>query len=102
MITISRDANRAVIRPPGDTIVAATIPELRQRMRTIVEEGVRDLVIDLDGIRMVDSTGIGLLIAAYNSLRKVGGSLALINASTDLLELFRFMRMHQHFSVSGN
>ena len=71
-------------------------------MRGIVDEGVRELVVDLAGVRMVDSSGIGLLISAYNSLRKVGGRLAVIHASADLLELFRSMRMHQHFSVSGN
>ena len=102
MIVVTREDNRAVVQPSGDTIVAATIPEMRLRMRGIVEEGVRDLVIDLADVRMVDSSGIGLLISAYNSLRKVGGRLAVIHVSADMLELFRSMRMHQHFSVSGN
>jgi anti-anti-sigma factor len=102
MTLVTRKDNRAVVQPSGDTIVAAIIPELRAKLRGAVEEGVRDLVIDLAAVRMVDSSGLGLLIAAHNSLRKVGGQLAVINASTDLLELFRSMRMHQHFSVSGN
>jgi hypothetical protein len=42
------------------------------------------------------------LIATYNSMRKLGGQLAVVNASNELLELFRSMRMHQHFSVTGN
>jgi anti-sigma B factor antagonist len=102
MIEVTREDNRAVIRPAGDNIVAASVPELRTTMRGMVEEGVRDLVVDLADVRMVDSSGIGLLISAYNSLRKVGGRLAVIHASADILELFRTMRMHQHFSVSGN
>ena len=51
---------------------------------------------------MVDSAGIGLLISAHNSLKKAGGELAVIHASSDILALFRTMRIHQHFSVSGN
>ena len=82
--------------------MAASVPELRSTMRGIVEAGVRDLVVDLTDIHIVDSSGIGLLISAYNSLRKVGGKLAVIHASADVLELFQTMRMHQHFSVSGN
>ena len=108
---------RRCIRPKGDRvnfkrpklhpaivfgIVAATIPELRLKLRGMVESGVRDLVIDLATVRMVDSSGIGLLVSAHNSLRKVGGQLAVIHASGDLLELFHSMRMHQHFPVSGN
>ena len=102
MIMVQREDTKAVVRPAGDSIVAASIPELRSRIRGIVEEGVRDLVFDLTDIRMVDSSGIGLLIAAYNSLRKVGGQLAVIHASAEILELFQTMRMHQHFSISGN
>jgi anti-sigma B factor antagonist len=102
MIVVTREDSKAVVRPSGDNIVAATLPDLRAKMREIVDEGVRDLVIDLSDVRMVDSSGIGLLISAYNSLRKVGGRLAVIHASADLLELFQTMRMHQHFSVSGS
>jgi anti-anti-sigma factor len=102
MIVVTREESKAVIRPDGDSIVAASIPELRMKLRGVVEAGVRDLVVDLSDIRMVDSSGIGLLIAAHNSLRKVGGHLAVIHATADILELFQTMRMHQHFSVSGD
>lgn len=102
MVDILREDNKAVLRPGGDNIVAATLPDLRAKMRAIVEEGVQELVIDLTDVRMVDSSGIGLLISAHNSLRKSGGTLAVIHASAEILELFRTMRMHQHFSVSGN
>jgi anti-anti-sigma factor len=102
MIVVTREDGKAIVRPAGDSIVAASIPELRSQMRAIVADGVRDLVIDLTNVNMVDSSGIGLLISAYNSLRKLGGQLAVINASAEILELFRTMRMHQHFSVSGN
>jgi anti-anti-sigma factor len=102
MIVVTREDNKTVVRPAGDNIVAATIPELRSKMREIVEQGVQELVVDLTDVQMVDSSGIGLLISAYNSLRKVGGSLAVIHASAELMELFQTMRMHQHFSVSGN
>src|SRR5580698_5015881 len=102
MIAITREDNKVVLRPAGDGIVAASIPELRAKMRAAVEEGVRELVIDLTDVQMVDSSGIGLLISAYNSLKKVGGQLSVIHASTEILELFHTMRMHQHFSISGN
>ena len=102
MIVVTREDTKAVLRPEGDSIVAATVPELRVRMRAMVAEGVRELVVDLTDVRMVDSSGIGLLISACNSLHKVGGGLAVIHASAEVLELFRTMRMHQHFSITGN
>lgn len=101
MIEVTQEDGRAVIQPRGEDIVAANAPELRARLRQTLAEGARDVVLDLAEVRMVDSTGIGLLIAAHNSLRKVGGSLAVIHVSGELLELFQSMRIHQHFAVSG-
>lgn len=102
MIELTREDDKAVIKPTGEDIVASSIPELRSKMRGAVEEGVRQLVVDLVNVRMVDSMGIGLLISAHNSLRKLGGRLAVVHASRDILDLFQMMRIHQHFSVSGD
>ncbi len=98
---VPEDTARVVVQPAGD-VVAAEVPELRSKLRGAVSAGVRELVIDLTNARMVDSTGLGLLISAHNSMRKAGGTLAVIHASREILDLFRTMRMHQHFSVSGD
>jgi len=99
--TISPGAAAAVIQPAGD-LVAATLPALRSTMRDMVESGTRHLTVDLAAVNAVDSAGIGLLISAHNTLKKADGELRVIHASADILELFRTMRIHQHFSVSGN
>jgi anti-anti-sigma factor len=93
-----RDRN-AVVHPAGD-VVAASVPELRSALREALANGVLDMAIDFAGVSMVDSTGLGLLISAHNSISKAGGKLAVIHASKEILDLFRSMRIHQHFSVS--
>ena len=102
MIVLTREANKAVLRPSGEDVVASAVPALRSRMRGAIADGVRDLVLDLGEVRMVDSTGIGLLISAHNSLTRLGGQLTVIHASKEILDLFQLMRIHQHFSVSGD
>jgi anti-anti-sigma factor len=90
----------AMLRPEGD-LVAARLPALRAKLQEMVGAGVVHLTLDLAGTQMVDSAGIGLLISAHNSLKKAGGALTVIHVSKDILDLFRTMRIHQHFSVSG-
>jgi len=101
MIEVIREAGKAVIRPTGENVVASTAPAIRSQMRAAMAEGVREIVVDLGSVRTVDSAGIGLLIAAHNSLHKAGGRLTVVHANKDVLDLFRLMRIHQHFSVSG-
>jgi serine/threonine-protein kinase RsbW len=91
----------AIVHPAGN-VVAATVPELRSALRGALSQGVRQMTIDFAGVEMVDSTGLGLLISAHNSVSKAGGRLAVINVSVEILELFQSMRIHQHFSVTQN
>ena len=96
----TQDAGAAVIEPSGD-IVAASVPELRSRMRGAIAGGAHKLTIDLRNVEMIDSVGLGMLIAAHNSLTRVGGELSAVNASQELVDLFVAMRIHQHFSICG-
>ena len=97
---IQREGERAVVSPRGD-LVASAVPLLRPAMRDLVRGGVRELVVDLSGTSMIDSTGLGLLLSAFNSLRAAGGSLAVTNASEEILNLLQSLRIHQHFPVAG-
>jgi anti-anti-sigma factor len=100
-VSATQNDSRAVIRPEAD-VVAASVADLRSRMRDLIGAGVRDLIVDLSAVQMVDSAGLGLLISAHNSLRKAGGHISVVHASPDVYELFRTMRIHQHFSVSAD
>ncbi len=95
-----RDGETTVVRPEGD-VVASSMAELRPAMRELVRSGSRSVVVDLQQTTIVDSTGLGLLLSAYNSLRQVEGKFAVVNASEELLDLFHSLRIHQHFQVSG-
>ena len=98
MVTPETDA--AVVQAEGD-LVAARLPVLRSRLRAMVASGILHLTLDLAGAQAIDSSGIGLLVSAHNSLKKAGGELTVIHASGDILDLLRTMRIHQHFTVSG-
>lgn len=50
---------------------------------------------------MIDSSGIGLLISIRNSLANYGGSeIELLNLSEDLKQLFKVMKLDNHFRIS--
>ena len=96
---IIRQDKQATLQPEGD-VVAGSVAELRAALRELVGTGVRQLVVDLANVQMLDSAGLGLLIAAHNSLQKVGGEMSVVKASPDILELLTTMRIHQHFRIS--
>ena len=84
---------------PGKNIVASMVKDFRKKLLKSVESGITDLTLDFTGVEIVDSVGLGVLIAAHNSLNNAGGKLTIKNTSEDICKLFRTMSLDQHFEV---
>jgi anti-anti-sigma factor len=82
-------------------LTAVLVPELQPALRQEVAGGLRQLTFDLARTSMIDSSGIGLLIAAGNSLAEKNGKLAVINASRDIFKLLGSMRLISRLNVSS-
>lgn len=95
-----RKVIKKIVRP-GKNIVASMADDFRIRLERMVTLGIKDLTIDLKGVGMVDSVGLGLLIAAYNSINDKGGTMKIKNASGEIYNLLKVMRLDQHFEVTA-
>ena len=82
-------------------IIASMADDFRKKLRKLVKDGIKDLTIDLRGVEKIDSVGLGVLIAAHNSLKDVGGKLKIKNVSGDIVDLMKTMRLDQHFEVEA-
>ena len=56
--------------------------------------------IDMTDVAMIDSIGLGVLIAAHNFLNKKGGKLSVNHVSDHIFSLFKTMRLDKHFDVN--
>lgn len=93
--------NGVVTMKPGIDIVASQCANLKQEFLEIINSGEKKIVIDFSGTEMIDSSGIGLLISIRNSLANYGGSeIELLNLSEDLKQLFKVMKLDNHFRIS--
>lgn len=95
----AEDKRETVIIKPGRDIVSSMVLEFREELREIVDREDLLLTLDLEGVEMIDSMGLGLLIGAHNSLAKRDARLQLINISDDILKLLQNMRLDKHFSL---
>ena len=99
-LAIRREGDRVIVELEGD-IVASSVPALRTALLELVRSGVKTMAVDLGRATMIDSTGLGLLLSAYNSLKALHGAFSVVEVPAEILDLFRTMRLHQHFPVSG-
>ena len=52
-----------------------TDPPFRQMLRQVIDSGVRRVVVDLAGVRLLDSSGLATLVLMFKALAKDGGVL---------------------------
>ncbi|WP_300668362.1 STAS domain-containing protein [Desulfoluna sp.] len=98
MSEIIRNERRVTIRP-GRDIVASMAGEFRSELNKEIAEELEELTIDLNGVEMVDSVGIGVIIATHNTLDQQGSQLKVINIAEDIYGLFTTMRLDRHFTI---
>jgi anti-sigma B factor antagonist len=98
MSCVMKQQDGVTIKPDTD-VVASTANAFRTELKGLIDEGARAVTIDLAGVQMVDSVGLGVFIAAHNTLNQSGGRLIVSNASDDIVTLLKTMRLDQHFTV---
>ena len=91
-------ANRVVIRIAGDVDIDSA-PSLRYTVRELLEQGNRDLVIDVSPVDFIDSTGLGVLVGALKDAQHAGGTLELICTQRRMLNLLHLTGLDEAFTI---
>ena len=80
--------NVAIITVTGDiTLNKGGDVLLKDKVQSLIQQGHKNLVIDLGGVSYVDSAGLGQLVHAYATTKNKGGSLKLLNVTKRLKDL---------------
>ncbi|EFI32923.1 anti-sigma-factor antagonist [Desulfonatronospira thiodismutans ASO3-1] len=82
-------------------IVSANAKEIKEKLKESIPQESGTLVVDLGQVDQVDSIGVGVLIATFNSLKKEGKGFKLVNVDDNLYNLFQVMRLNKHFEIEG-
>ncbi len=98
MSEVIREGENTVIRL-GTNVVASIAENFKQKLLSVVNTLEGKLIIDLAGVEMVDSVGLGVIISAHNTLTLKGSTLEIINASNEIYGLFSTMRLNRRFKV---
>jgi anti-anti-sigma factor len=97
--TIVRNGGQCLVTPQGN-LTALHVPAMQARLKSEIENGASELVLDLGNAVMLDSTGIGLLLAARNSLARTQGRVRVCNVSHDIFVLLQSMRLVERLNVT--
>jgi anti-sigma B factor antagonist len=83
----------------GGEVDVYTAPRLREAVVTAIESGNTRLVIDVENVEFLDSTGVGVLVGALKKVRSVGGTLDIVCTQPRLLKIFVITGLDKVFGL---
>ncbi len=83
----------------GGEIDVYTAPKLKERLLELVADGTKQIVVDLEGVEFLDSTGLGVLVGGLRRIRTQGGHLALVCTQERILKIFRITGLATFFDI---
>ncbi len=69
----------------------------RKTVYELLESGRKKLIVDLKGVNWVNSTGVGILISGYTTLRKSGGDMKLVHVSEKIQSILYVTKLNLIF-----
>ena len=90
----------SVVALDGRIVFGEVTSALREKVKSLLAEGKKKLVLNLDKVTYVDSSGLGMLVGVRNSVKSANASLRLCNVESRYTELLRMTQLWPLFDVS--
>jgi len=88
-----------VVALDGRIVLGEESNALREKIKSMVAEGKKKIVLNMDGVTFIDSAGLGTLVAAHHSAKAQGASLRLCHLGTKFQEVLQITKLMTIFDV---
>jgi anti-sigma B factor antagonist len=84
-----------------DNLDAGNVREFKDAAQALIQQRAR-VVLDLSGVKFIDSSGLGALISCLRRQHEKKGDFRLCEMTKSVRALFELMRMHRAFNIHGS
>lgn len=97
-LAVETAPDHAVLTVAGEVDVYSA-PSLRQQLVQLIEGGVTRIVVNLEPVGFLDSTGLGVLVAALNRCRRLDGDVELVCSQPRILRVLEITGLTRLFTI---
>ena len=98
-MTNSEVGGASVVTLDGRIVLGDESNSLREKMKSLVAEGKKKIVLNMANIKYIDSAGLGTLVAAHLSAKTHGASLRICHLGEKFHEVLQLTRLLTVFEV---
>lgn len=93
------DNNEETVLKIEGTLDAVTAPELRTVVDDLVSANRKEVTLDLSALRLIDSSGVGVIVALFKRVRAYSGNVRIVGLRDQPRAIFRLLRLDRVFPV---
>lgn len=97
---LSEQSGVVIIALTGKIMGGPEATEINDKINHLIDEGKLNIIIDLDHVEWMNSSGLGILIGAVTILKNNGGALRLVHVSDRIQNLLKITKLNSVFEVS--
>ena len=92
-------AHVIVLDVHGRIVLGEESNALREKVKSLIAEGKKKIVLNMDNVTFIDSAGLGTLVAAHHSVKSQGASLRLCHLGSKFQEVLQITKLLTVFDV---
>jgi anti-sigma B factor antagonist len=85
--------NDALVLYVRGELDAVTVETIRESLDQLATAGHRTIVVDLSGLRVIDSSGVGSIVSLYKRVRSYGGQVTVRGAKDQPLAILKLLKL---------
>lgn len=82
-----------IIRIEGNMLGGPEASELNSELHKLIDAKKKKVIVDLGGISLMNSSGLGMLIGGVTTMRNAGGDLKIAAAVDKVIQVFKITRI---------
>ncbi|HKI51022.1 MAG TPA: STAS domain-containing protein [Geothermobacteraceae bacterium] len=102
LVQVEEKGSVVLIIVKEERLDAHNSSELKTQMLNLFEEGKTNLIVDLEMVRFVDSSGLGSLVSGFKNASARNGNLKLCSLQPQVKSMFELTRLHRVFEIFAN
>jgi anti-sigma B factor antagonist len=100
-IDVERDGAATIVRPLADRLDIEVASDFRSMLLSLIDQGNRQLVVDLNDVAFIDSSGLGALVSALKTIKRSDGAgdVRLARVQPGVVSLLEIIRLNRVFTT---
>ncbi|MCB9174988.1 MAG: STAS domain-containing protein [Flavobacteriales bacterium] len=99
---IKKDNNLLIIALQGNLIGKEQVGELFNEIDFELNEGVENIIIDLEDMQYLNSTGLSIFIQILTKVRNNGGDVVVVNVPEKINKLLVITKLNSVFNIKDS